>query len=148
MPERKKKKKFFLITKTHQEKNSISFQILLQTTCGLEYPRLQELARCLCLSEPGTLFLLALYCSSFPGRSSCPKHTLLQKNCNPASSTGNLVEPLDRKSLFRSSHWTFSTLHSEGGCYLSLKSQMQVKITGSIPCLSPRCQNTQTGNST
>lgn len=34
---------------------------------------------------------------------------------------------------------------SEGGCYLSLKTQELVKITGSIPCLSPFCQSTQIG---
>lgn len=34
---------------------------------------------------------------------------------------------------------------SEGGCYLSLKTQELVKITGSIPCLSPFWQSTQIG---
>lgn len=74
MPERKKEI-FPNYKNTLEKKNSISFQILLQTTCGLEYPRLQELPHCLCLSEPSTLPISTVLLK-FPSQTILPKaHT-------------------------------------------------------------------------
>lgn len=116
----------------------ISFQTLLQT-CGLECPRLQELLLpCLCPSEPSSLLPIVI--------------TPLQSD-HPLQNTEVLQSLLNQTPL---SHLTGSCYSevatglsalcsSEGGCYLSLKTQELVQITGSIPCLSPFCQSTQIG---